>query len=218
MKARVRLHLLDGKYLCEFRYPDEYSLLASDESERTAVDLWLADINMRLARLGEDGAFFMAPRLISPPELVRIRDDFTKFRDVYGPLVQMLDMIRNAQDNFSLQAGDYIQLAELEQSVNGSATLESQLHSFEISGTSKRHSNNELLKRMLENLSKDGYLILSNPERMVYRATGKLQQLAIALEYMAERAGLINNEHDSDNEEQHELLDELYSDDESTQP
>lgn len=215
MKARIRLALLDGKYLCPYRYPDEYACLAEQESERTAVNQWLNEIEMRLARLGDDGAFFMAPQQIQAHDLARIRDEFARFRDVYGPLVHMLDMLRNAQEEFSFQPGEYLQLADLVLSVNGSATLEGQLRSFEISGTHKRYSNHELLKRMLDNLSKEGYLILSNPERHVYRCTGKLQQLSLALEYMAERQGLINSTNEHETHEQSELLDALYVDDEA---
>lgn len=215
MKARIRLALLDGKYLCPYHYPDEYACLAEHESERIAVNQWLGDIDMRLTRLGEDGAFFMAPLHIQTQDTARIRDDFARFRDVYGPLVQMLDTLRNAQEEFSFQPGEYIQLADLVLNVNGSATLEGQLRSFEISGTHKRYSNHELLKRMLDNLCKEGYLILSNPERHVYRCTGKLQQLAIALEYMAERQGLINQDNEQEQKEQSELLDSLYNDDDA---
>ena len=209
MKAQVRLALLEGRYICPVAYPQEYDFLNEQSEQQEAVDAWLAEIDMRLARVGADGAFFMAPRKIESRDIGRIRDDFTKFRDVYGPAVRMMDVIRNGKEEFSFEPGEFVQLAELEIAVNGSTTLEGQLRSFEIVGASKRHSNRELLKKLLENLAKDGYLRLVDASKELYRTTGKVGQLAAALEFMAERQGLAATETETELDQPGDLFQDL---------
>ncbi|OOV05353.1 condensin complex protein MksE [Rhodoferax fermentans] len=187
MRSQTLRSLLDGQYICEFAFPVEFAYL-TDDDHAAWVNEWLSALDMRLARVCDDGAFFMAPMEMQPSDTAKIRDEFLRFRDNYGPFVRMLQMIRSAKDDFTLQPGEYLQHAELVQSINESASLSDQLRALigTIRDTEARYTNAELVKRLLEHLRKDGYLVLVNEATEMYRSTGKITQLTQVLTFLAE--------------------------------
>lgn len=188
MSPRVLKLLLEGVYLCSVRYRDEFTLL-EDEDEQEQVNDWLQKLNMRLARLGEDGAFFMAPAYIGQKEVTQVKGELVKFRDEYGPALLFLDFIRQTDSScVFLSVGEHIALYELDAIVSQSTMLESQLKSLQniISGASLRHTNHENLRRLLEHLAKDGYVVLANKESGTYQVTGKIEQLYAVLQFLDE--------------------------------
>lgn len=92
MNLRVLKLLLAGEYICPIRYRDEFAVL-EDNAEQEEVNNWLSALNMRLTRVGYQGAFFMAPAFIGPKEITQVKGELLKFRDEYGPAVQLLDYI-----------------------------------------------------------------------------------------------------------------------------
>lgn len=200
--------LIDGRYICPVSAPDEFEIL-SDKEVQARADAWLGEIELRLARLGSDGAFFAAPLTLSLGDTLRVRDEYARFRDVYGPAAQMLNLIRHAKDNFECRAGDVIQLAELMSNVTESATMEAQLRNLQgvISGTSARLKNREFIQKLLEHLRSDGYLVLSNAQTETYTVTGKIEQLVLATQFMAENEGIVGAEEDERDQEGGGLFD-----------
>lgn len=209
MRSQTLRCLLDGNYLCEISYPHEYAFLTSDNNE-AFVNEWLGAIDMRLARVGDDGAFFMAPQTLSTDDNARIREEFLRFRDVYGPAIRMLQVIRNAKDEFSLNPGEYIQHAELVQKINEIAALAEQLRSLVgiIRETDARYTNAELVKRLLEHLRKDGYLVIVDAATEMYRSTGKVMQLTQVLRFLGENAEFSRTSQDES--EVAEVVDDLF--------
>lgn len=209
MRNRTLRCLLDGNYICEYAFPHEYAYLTSDTNE-AFVNEWLSAIDMRLARVGDDGAFFMAPETLSTDDNARIREEFLRFRDVYGPAIRMLQVIRNAKDEFSLNPGEYIQHAELVQKINDVAALAEQLRSLVgvIKETDARHANSVLVKRLLEHLRKDGYLVIVDEATEMYRSTGKVMQLTQVLRFLGENAEFARTAEDES--EAAEVEDDLF--------
>lgn len=191
MRNQTLRCLLDGNYICEYAFPQEYLYLTSDSND-SFVDEWLSSIKMKLARVGEDGPFFMAPRTLSTDDNARIREEFLRFRDVYGPAIRMLQVIRNAKDEFSLNPGEYIQHAELVQKINEISALADQLRALvgTIRDTDSRYTNAELVKRLLEHLKKDGYLVVVDAATEMYRSTGKIMQLTQVLRFLGENTSI----------------------------
>jgi hypothetical protein len=186
--------LLAGHFICPIAFEQAFEDL-QDPASREEVERWLAQIDRRLARLGEDGAFFVAPSQILAQHTTKVRADLKEFRDTYGPMVSMLNLIRVSKDNFTCSPGDYVQLADIERGINESPTLESQLRSLVgvISGSSLKNTNRDFLKRMLEHLRYSGYLVLANPQNETYRVTGKIDHLHAVLEFIAEQQPVIAN-------------------------
>lgn len=192
MNKSVVTLLLTGEYICPYRYPNEFEILQQDGMQ-DSVDTWLGGIGRRLAQLGEGGAFFMAPLLINTEDLRQLKNEFQNFRDVYGPAVLMLDMIRQTDTvNHTLSPGEYIHLYALEQAVTNSTTLEMQLKSLleVIDRSSQLATVRENLRRLVEHLCKDGYLVRPVKDQDSYRVTGKVDQLYAVLEFLSVNVAL----------------------------
>lgn len=198
MNARALRLLLEGAYICNVRYRDEFTAL-EDRAEQDEVNDWLAKVNMRLARLGETGAFFMAPAYIGAREVTQVRAELLSFRDKYGHYIQMLDLIRQAgQDNIILAPGEYIARYSLEESVSQSTMLEGQLKSLVnvISGASQSNSVLANLQRLLDHLTKDGYLVLVNKDTGTYQVCGKIEQIYAVLQFLSDHRAIPDSEVD----------------------
>lgn len=206
MNARALRLLLEGAYICNIRYRDEFTAL-EDSDEQDEVNDWLAKVNMRLARLGETGAFFMAPAYIGAREVAQVRAELLSFRDKYGPYIQMLDFIRQAgQDNIMLAPGEYIARYSLEEAVSQSTMLEGQLKSLinVISGAAQSNSVLANLQRLLDHLTKEGYLVLVNKDTGTYQVCGKIEQIYAVLQFLSDHRAIPDYEVDdqaSENEE-----------------
>lgn len=186
MKPDTLNTLLAGHFVCQYAFPDAYADL-SDTGEPEEVDKWLQRIDRRLSRLGTDGAFFVAPMQVHTNEQVnKVKSDLARFRDVYGLLVETLNLVRLAKDGFRGVPGDYVQLADILIKVNEDTTLVSRLRELRIPGADLRLSNNELLRKMLDRLRSDGYLVMSNPSTETYQITGKVDHLHAMMQYLIE--------------------------------
>lgn len=186
MKPETLNTLLAGHFVCQYAFPDAYADL-SDAGEAEKVDQWLQRLDRRLARLDDDGAFFVAPLQVHTNEQVaKVKADLARFRDVYGLLVEMLNLVRLTKEGFRGVPGDYVQLAEILMKVNEDTTLVGRLRELRIPGADTRLSNNELLRKMLERLRAEGYLVVSNPSTETYQITGKVDHLHAVMQYLVE--------------------------------
>ena len=80
MNAKTLKLLLAGEYICSVRYRLEFEQL-NETAEREEVDAWLSALGMRLGRVGDEGAFFLAYDYISPKEITQVKNELLKFRD-----------------------------------------------------------------------------------------------------------------------------------------
>ncbi len=209
MNARVLKLLLAGEYICPVRYRVEYELLG-DTSEREEVDAWLLSLGMRLARLGDEGAFFLAHDHIGQKEITQVKNELLKFRDEYGPAVLLLDFIRQADaGRAQLSPGEYIVLYQLEAAVSQSSMLETQLKGLVnvITSAALRNTNHENLRRLLDHLARDGYVVLANKDTGAYQVTGKIEQLYAVLQFLDENKVVPDTEVDDREEVQEDLID-----------
>lgn len=209
MNARLLKLLLAGEYICPVRYRMEFELLG-DTAEREAVDAWLLSLGMRLARLGDEGAFFLAHDHIGQKEITQVKNELLKFRDEYGPAVLLLDFIRQADaGRVQLSPGEYIVLFQLDAAVSQSSMLETQLKGLlsVITNAAMRNTNHENLRRLLDHLARDGYVVLANKDTGAYQVTGKIEQLYAVLQFLDENKVVPDTEVDDREEVQEDLVD-----------
>lgn len=210
MNARVLKLLLGGEYICPVGYRTEFELLG-DTAEREAVDAWLLSLGMRLARLGDEGAFFLAHDHIGQKEITQVKNELLKFRDEYGPAVLLLDFIRQADaGRVQLSPGEYVVLFQLDAAVSQSSMLETQLKGLlsVITNAAMRNTNHENLRRLLDHLARDGYVVLANKDTGAYQVTGKIEQLYAVLQFLDENKVVPDTEVDDREEVQEDLVDE----------
>lgn len=209
MNARLLKLLLAGEYICPIHYRTEFELLG-DTSEREEVDAWLLSLGMRLARIGDEGAFFLAHDHIGQKEITQVKNELLKFRDEYGPAVLLLDFIRQADaGRVQLSPGEYIVLFQLDAAVSQSSMLETQLKGLlsVITNAAMRNTNHENLRRLLDHLARDGYVVLANKDTGAYQVTGKIEQLYAVLQFLDENKVVPDTEVDDREEVQEDLVD-----------
>jgi hypothetical protein len=154
---------------------------------------------MRLARVGADGAWFMAPDRVTDSVASKLRAELREFRDRYGPPVRMLDFIRQTNPaNRSCSTGERIQLVELETLVNQSTTLMAHLQALVelIKGGNSRFTVRENLRKLMEHLCNDGYMHLADKGTDTYQVTGKIEQLYSVLTFLDENKAIDDFEAD----------------------
>lgn len=215
MNAKTLKLLLAGEYICSVRYRSEFEQL-TEAAEREEVDAWLSALGMRLGRVGDEGAFFLAYDFISPKEITQVKNEFLKFRDEYGPAVRMLDLIRQTDiSRIELSPGEYISLYDLESAVVQSSTLEAHLKSMLgiISHAAARNTIRENLSKLLEHLAKDGYVIIANKESGTYQVTGKVEQLYSVLQFLDEEKVIPDSEVDDFEDLEDDLVEQAKNSD-----
>jgi hypothetical protein len=202
--------LLSGEYICPVTHRLEYEQLL-DPAECEAINEWLFSLGMRLARLGEESAFYLAYNVIGQKETTQVKNELLKFRDEYGPSVQMLDFIRQSDaGRVQLSPGEFISLYQLEEAVAQSSMLETQLKSLlgVITNAAMRNTNHENLRKLLEHLARDGYVKLVNKDTSTYQVTGKIEQLYAVLLFLDENKVVPDTEVDDREEVQDDLVDQ----------
>jgi hypothetical protein len=210
VNPRVLKLLLAGEYICSVRYRPEFELLEA-AAEREEVDDWLLVLGMRLARIGDEGAFFLSYDHIGAKEITQVKNELLKFRDEYGPAVLLLDFIRQTDvSRVQLSPGEYIALYELEAAVSQSSTLEAHLKSLlgYITNAAMRNTNHENLRKLLDHLTKDGYMVLANKDSGTYQVTGKIEQLYAVLQFLDENKVIPDTEVDDREEVEDDLVDQ----------
>lgn len=210
MNAKVLKLLLAGEYICSVRSRSEFELL-EDVAEREAVDTWLIALGMRLARIGDEGAFFLSYDHIGQKEITQVKTELLMFRDEYGPAVLLLDFIRQTDlSRVQLSPGEYIALYELESAVSQSSTLEVHLKGLlgYITNAAMRNTNHENLRKLLDHLTKDGYMVLANKDSGTYQVTGKIEQLYAVLQFLDENKVIPDTEVDDRSDVEDDLVDQ----------
>ncbi|CAG9179997.1 hypothetical protein LMG23992_04137 [Cupriavidus laharis] len=185
--------ILAGEFVCSVAHESEYNYL-SDPDIRARVEANLNDLGCRLARTNpDDGAYYMAPRDVTTLAVTKIKEELRRFRDVYGPAVLLLDLIRHTNSTeIALSPGDVIRLATMEELIIESASLENQLNNLSgvIKGFNPRQSIRENFRRVLEQLREDGYVTLFNPQADIYKITGKIEYLYQIIEFISENEAI----------------------------
>jgi hypothetical protein len=187
--------LAEGCFVCAYNYPDEFDAL-QDASGKRQADEWLGKIGYRLARLGEDGAFFMAHSIVTNEMRSGIREEMRAVRTKLDPIVHFFEVLREAQGRDPhIHPGDMIWESEISEAVRANSRLERTLNEMrEISGSRATDSSIDRVRRVLEQLAKAGYIVETNIVSKGYQVTGKVQYLYQLLNFINENTPLLSDE------------------------
>ena len=187
--------LAEGRFVCEMRYPEEFAVLQEGEGRRRA-DEWLAAIGYRLARLSEDGAFFMAHAGVTPALRLRLRDELRAVRGKLEPVVGFMETLRQSQGRSPhIHAGDMLWESEISEAVRASPLLERRLLDMrEIGGARVSDSAIDRVRRMLAHLQNEGYIVETNPTSKGYQVTGKIDYLYQLIGFIADNTAQLSDD------------------------
>lgn len=187
--------LAEGHFICPTRFPDEYAALDSQQGREEASQ-WLGSIGYRLARLGEEGSYFMAHAFIGSEQRAKVREELRTVRDRLDPAVRLLETLRQAQGRMaSLQPGDSFRESEITEAILASTMLERRLTELSsINGARAGESSVDRVKRLLSQLANEGYVVESNPQHHVFTVTGKIAYLYELMNFIAENTHHLGEE------------------------
>lgn len=185
--------LLAGEFICPVAHPASYDLLSEGE-HRAATEAWVEHLGLRLVRLSEEGAFFLAPELPDTDARAAVRETLRNVRTTLSPVVPVLEAIRQAQGQDShLQPGLTLWESELAERVRLTPALEQQVMELALPGMRLDASSNDRMSRMLEYLVKERYAMPVPNDSRGYKLTGKIEFLYAVLEVIAENTELISD-------------------------
>lgn len=187
--------LAEGCFVCVYHYPDEFETLQETGGKRQAEE-WLGLIGYRLARLGEDGAFFMAHCIVTNEMRSGLREEMRSVRTNLDPIVHFLEVLRETQGRDPhIHPGDMIWESEISEAVRANSRLERTLNEMrEISGSRTTDSSIDRVRRVLEQLVKAGYIVETNAASKGYQVTGKVQYLYQLLNFINENTPLLSDD------------------------
>ncbi|MFN9470930.1 hypothetical protein [Acidovorax sp.] len=181
--------LAKGSFVCPIQFPEEFEVLSS-EAGRSGAEAWLKAVGYRLARLSEEGAFFMAYDVPTSEMRTRLRDELKTIRNRLEPYVGFLETLRQAQGrNPQLHAGDVVWLTEISEAVRGSTMLDRRLldmRELADGRVSDGGATVHRIQRMFNILVEQGYLVESNFASKGYTFTGKMDYLYQLIAFIAE--------------------------------
>lgn len=186
----------EGAFICPVHYPKEFAALEEPQGRQRAEE-WLRAVGYRLARLNDEGAYFMVHASVTPEMRARFREELRTVRARLEPVVSFLELLRQSQGRDPhVHAGDLIWESEVSEQVRGSALMSQRIMDMrDISGARLTDAVNDRVRRMLDHLVADGYLVETNPTNKGYTITGKVDYLYQLIEFIS-----ANSPHLSDDE------------------
>ncbi len=196
MFDRVVPLLLRGEFVCDVQYPDEYRYLTSDQA-RVDVNAFLERLGRRLATTRTGAAFYCAYVSLGDDERKAIRQEFTEIKQLLQPFVHFLVLVMKAtRSDEVLAPGAIIEVNQLRATIDDNPSLQSDLQVLAAltKGRPGDGSHRGHLDRILRQLKDEGYLALVNPEREIYRITGKSEYLTTVVDYLVEHEVSVDQE------------------------
>ena len=185
--------LLAGEFICPVAHPLSYDLLCEQEHLDT-VEAWVGQLGLRLVRLSEDGAFFLAPEIPDAEARSAVRDSLRNVRSILSPVVPVLEAIRQAQgQDAHLQPGLTLWESELAERVRLAPALEQQVMELNLPGLRLDARANDRVSKMLEYLVKERYAVPIPTDSRGFKLTGKIEFLYAVLAVIAENTELISD-------------------------
>lgn len=193
--------LMNNKFICKVTYPEAYSLLKDNNAAYERITSQLKPFGVKLVALC-DGDVFAG--MNNEPTEGDKRAVIKQFHDIYhdiGPIVEMLACLSTADEGNVLVHGENLSHSELVLEANNNMHFESMLTEVsEITGASKK-PNDEKVLSLLDKLCKYEVLVLVEPNKKIYRATGMVSYIYDVFEYIAHNI----LEHEEDIQEQQGL-------------
>jgi polyhydroxyalkanoate synthesis regulator phasin len=170
--------LAQGEFICPQRFPDEYDALSNEQGQKAAEE-WLAAIGYRLARLSDEGAFFMAHSTVTAEMRAQLREEMRVIRKELHPYIAILEAIRQSQGRDPrVHAGDMLYVSEIAEEARKSTMLENRIQEMrDISHAKLDDKTPQRIQRMLQELENAGYLDQTQEASGGYRITGKIDYL-----------------------------------------
>lgn len=193
--------LLRGEFICQVSYPEAYEYLSHDKHAQNAQG-YLAKIGLNLQQTEQKSAFYVVYQQLDEAKRKATKDEFTLIKQQLRPLVQFMALLLRATNNEEiLAAGAIIKKHELMAKIDDNHDLSLQLTDIANQFSQLDKTTSGRLDKLLKQLEKNHYLVLSNAEREIYQLTGKIEYLQQVIDYLMEYEGIIEVESEEQGEQ-----------------
>jgi len=172
--ADIAKQLINGKFICEYSYPDQYAfLLKAGMADEMTV--YLEKMEFTLSTPQEGNGFYCS-YLFPKNNQVDLKKQFTEIISALSPLVSFLTLVQQSSgDDDIIRPGDVLRMTEVQGVIEDTTVLSTQLdkmvrHSL-FRSTSPTVEGK--LKQVFNKLIEMDYLVSSNPAHQIYTATSK---------------------------------------------
>lgn len=186
IEMTIARKLLQNKFICLITDEVGYHWLkTSDNFERmTAI---LEPLGMRLTTFSEGEVFAGINVAVDETDKKRVVKEFEDIHYNIYPIIDILTALASAdEDGDSLYMGKIIKQDKLVITVNDNQEFATRLKKLAEFTNSVNKPNDEQVGALLNKLQKDELLYLVNPEKKVYRVTGKMEYINRIIEFINE--------------------------------
>lgn len=179
--------LLAGEFICPFTQHEAYTYL-SDPSHHASVDAYLEKIGLKLVQTRHGGAFFCTHIEVEANEKKAAKETFRQIKHTLRPIVTFLELLmRVTQRDDILTAGALIEANQVMTTIDTNPSLRNDLQSLTNQANLRaENTDRSRLEKILKYFREQGYLVLVNPEREIYRVTGKIEYIMEVMEFLME--------------------------------
>ena len=198
MFEKVLPLLLRGEFICHVSYPEAYEYLSHAKNAQDAQD-YLARIGLDLQQTEQKSAFYVVYKQLDEVNRKATKDEFTLIKQQLRPLVQFMALLLRVTNNEEILAtGATLKKHELMAKIDANHDLALQLTDIANQFSQLDKTTSGRLDKLLKQLEKNHYLVLSNPEREIYQLTGKIEYLQQVIDYLMEHEGIVEVEEQSE--------------------
>jgi len=187
MKEHEILRLLmDNKFICPVSYPEAYRHLRDNKAAYDRIASQLQPFGVNLVALSDGEVYAGLNAIPSDSDKKAVVKQFNEIYHDIAPIVEMIACLSTADEGNVLTIGESLSQTELVLEANNNKHFASMLNEVsEITGASKK-PNDEKVAALLERLRKQEILKLVEPNKKIYRATGKIGYIYDVFDYIVE--------------------------------
>jgi len=172
--ADIAKKLINGKFICEYSYPDEHAFLLKPGMADEMM-AYLEKMEFTLSTPQEGNGFYCS-YLLPKNNQADLKKQFIEIISSLSPLVNFLTLVQQScGDDDIIRPGDVMRMTELQGVIEDTTALSTQLDKI-VSHSLFRSTSSTVegkLKQVFNRLIEMDYLVSSNPAHQIYTATSK---------------------------------------------
>jgi len=206
--ADIAKNLIQGKFICEYSYPEEYAFLIKPGMAEE-MDEYLQKMEFTLSTPQQGNGFYCS-YLLPKNNQTDLKKQFTEIISALSPLVSFLTLIQQTSgDDDVIRPGNILRMTEIQGVIEDTTALSTQLDKIVSHSLFKSTSPTVegKLKLIFMRLIEMDYLSLSNPAHQIYTATCKWSLLIDQIRFINDTEQLSLEQLVEDNTQQSDLYD-----------
>lgn len=208
---QVAIHLLSGQFICEATTPDWFRWLNNPAIE-DEMSSYLGRLGRCLSKTPGGQAYYVGWKRVGPGERAEIKRTFAQIKQTIRPVIHFLTLCMEIEKKDRAPVpGDRIEYSMVLKTIIENPHLLEALREFGIMGkefAASDSSAKSMLDKVLQQMERQGYLIMINAEQGVYRFTGKLDYYYQVIDFLMENEGIVvpSSEEQEDVPDQRKLV------------